>query len=237
MKITELPVGSKVNLSLKVKGRILQFNAKVAIVLADRVLLDPIKREGKTVGFGNYDVQLVYIGSDKDKPIVWLKPKISLVKYRGETFHQIITFNNGQVLNRRDGIRQPVGVSAKAIAKNFTSEITILDISANGISFLSDKPAPHDSQIRISFKDLNYNFNLAVEVCWFSEAENGNQFNYGCKIISKNVKIENYIKEKQAATSTEAAGVVKVTGKSEAGNTPNADNTADNNAPSGDGKA
>lgn len=196
MRINTIEPGGKLSLSVNINGKILQFTTRVAIVLPDSVLVDPITQNGRKIGFTNYNVQVVY-EMQQDKPIIWAKTRVILVKYKGDTFHQIFAEGPGAILNRRDGVRQPVGVKGIATGKDFRQEVMIRDISANGISFYSDKSFPTDGNIRINFTDMNYDFSLAVNICWSSNEENLSRFTYGCRILSKNIRIEAYIHAKQ----------------------------------------
>lgn len=196
MRLNEIETNSKLNLSISVNGKILQFNTKAVVAMGENLLVVPITQNGKTIGFNNYKVQVLYSSQD-NKPLVWQNAKVMLVKYKGETFHQIVAPGPAAILNRRDGFRQPVNVRGVATGRDFQQEVLIRDISANGISFVADRDLPGKGNIRINFRDMDYDFSLAVTVCWATNPENTNRYIYGCQIVSKNIRIEAYIHAKQ----------------------------------------
>ena len=49
MKLTEIPVGGRISLSVKVGGKIIQFAAKVAVVLPDSILVETVKLTDKHI--------------------------------------------------------------------------------------------------------------------------------------------------------------------------------------------
>lgn len=196
MRLNQIAPNSKINLSINVNGKILQFNTKAVLALGDNLLVLPVTQNGKTIGFNNYKVQVLYATED-NKPLVWQNAKVLLVKYKNDTFHQIVAPGPAALLNRRDSVRQPVNVKGMATGRDFQHEVLIRDISANGISFVSDKQLPGKGNIRINFVDLDYEFSLAVTVCWSTNPENTTRYIYGCQIISKNIRIEAYIHAKQ----------------------------------------
>lgn len=196
MRLNQIPPNSRINLSLNVNGKILQFSTKSVHVLGDDLLVLPITQDGKTIGFNNHKVQVLYV-MEENKPLVWQNARVLLVKYKNDTFHQIVAPGPAALLNRRDSARQPVNVKGMATGHEFQQEVLIRDISANGISFISDIQLPDKGNIRINFVDLNYEFSLSVKVCWSTNLENTTRYIYGCQIVSKNIRIEAYIHAKQ----------------------------------------
>lgn len=197
MKLNEVAVGSILNLSLSVNGQIIQFSSRIVLDMTDSVLVEPIMKNNKTIGLDGYNVQVVYAPSNGESPLVWLKTRVKLVKYKGNTYHQIIPEGTGRIFNRRDGERIPVNVKGTASGRDFSHEIVIRDVSNNGLSFICDAQLPSNTSIRIQFKDLDYDFNLSVGICWFTNEQNTSRYIYGCSIFSKNVRMENYIAKKK----------------------------------------
>lgn len=196
MKLNELETGSKLNLALSVDGEILQFTSKIAVILPDSVLVEPILKDDKTIGFENHDVQVIYAAQD-EKPVVWLKTKMLLVKYKDAVYHQIISDAQGQPFNRRADYRMYVGINGKASYAGATHNVMIKNISANGIAFISDFQINTGGTIRIRFKDMGHEFALHASVCWSLNEENSTRYIYGCKITARSKNIEAYISEKQ----------------------------------------
>lgn len=196
MRLNEIAPNSKITLSINVNGKILQFNTKAVLPIGDNLLVAPITKDGKTVGFNNYKVQVVYLAED-NKPLAWQNATVVLVKYKKDVFHQIIAPGPAAFLNRRDSVRQPVNVKGTIIGRDFQCEALIRDISANGISFICDRTIPDDGNIRVHFTDLDYEFSLIATVRWLSNLENTSRYVHGCQIVSKNIRIEAYILAKQ----------------------------------------
>lgn len=196
MRLNEIAPNSKINLSLNVQGQIFQFNTKAVMAIGDNLLVEPIMQDGKTVGFNNHTVQVLY-ANDERTPLVWQNATVQLVKYKRDVFHQITAQGPAAILNRRDGEREPVNVKGLATGTDFHEEVLIQDISPNGISFISEKPLPGSRNIRVNFKDLEYDFNLSVNVCWTMNPKNTTRYIYGCQIVSRNIRIEAYIHAKK----------------------------------------
>ena len=225
MYINEMCGGEPVKLELAVNGAKMQFESTV-VTIGDKkklkalegivknfpyVLVEPITKEDKVIGFPSSGVEYTvsYVDKDSKKAYEWHGAIVKQVSFAdGTKNHIFISEKNVKELNRReryrlwlgcDGILQ-MGLSQKSL------RVIIKDISATGVSFLiEDKQAVDGSMIpkmstiiSLSFSDAETNtkFKLNASVVRIEENEDGRML-FGCRLMQESAAIAKFINTKQ----------------------------------------
>ncbi|MCR4650929.1 MAG: PilZ domain-containing protein [Lachnospiraceae bacterium] len=205
MYLREIPPDTSITLSVGIGVKVLEFNTKVAQVFDTCIYTTPIMQQDKMVGFNTKGLVLSIIvpAEEEGKAFQFMNVKVRNVKTpEGELYHEISTFNEGKVINRRgacrvwlgnDGIAS-IGLGGEPV------DITVKDISTTGISFIcSDKIELKDNTVvHLSFRDpdTGTKFEIGAIVVRKQEMDRGRVL-YGCKLNQESNAISKYINDKQ----------------------------------------
>lgn len=195
MKLKEVLVGSNVEIIFISDDKKLVFESVVTKVVDDTLLIEPIMEEDMTVGFKNHEVTIICITDNK--PYIWTKVKVKLVKYNEQIYHQLITDTDGAHVNRRNSYRMYVGTQGMVNNLNKSYEVIIKDVSAKGCAFITTEKFEIGDNVVVSFTDENENFVIRCAIVRTEEVESSGRYIYGCEMKLNNRKIEKYVNDKQ----------------------------------------
>lgn len=205
MKINEIEVGSNVEIIVSINGNPLIFESVVSEVLEGSILVEPIMENDKTVGFSDYESQVIAKSAD-NKLYIWKGVKVKLVKFNGKIYHQLKADEESIPYNRRRHYRQFVGEEGFATYLARTCPVVVRDVSAKGCSFVSDFDFEIGSEITVKFADDKENYVIHCTVVRREVVEESGKTIYGCEMKFMNSKIERYITNKQRQEMQRRAG-------------------------------
>lgn len=212
MKINGIEVGSNVEVIVSINGNALIFESVVSEVLESSILVEPIMENDKTVGFADYEAQVIAKGTD-NKLFIWKGVKVKLVKFNGRIYHQLKTEEESIPYNRRRHYRQFVGEDGFATYLAKTWPVIVRDVSAKGCSFVSEFDFEIGSEITVSFSDEKEKYTINCTVVRHEVIEENGKNIYGCEMKFMNSKIERYIINKQRQEMQRRSGNYNSTNK------------------------
>jgi len=138
MYINELIPESEVTLTCKVGKDKRGFLTKVVGPYEDKnaILVEAIRYNGVVVNFNIADM-ILESQVDKTKAVMFKVDSITSIRIKNQTYHLITSASDATAVNRRNGIRVPLGVPCKLKFGPKRTEIDcyVHDISSTGISF------------------------------------------------------------------------------------------------------
>lgn len=225
MYISEMCGGQPVKLEVEINGAKMEFETTVVAVedkkqmkalegIAQKfpyVLVEPITKNDKVIGFPPNGVNYVvsYVDKDTKKPYEWHNVLVKQVAFAdGSKYHIFISDKNAKEVNRReryrlwlgcDGILQ-MGLSQKSL------RVIVKDISATGVSFIIENRENIDASlipkrssiVSLSFSDAETNtkFKINASVVRIEEMEDGRTL-YGCRLMQESGAIAKFVNTKQ----------------------------------------
>lgn len=202
MKLIEIPENNNLILELKMNDQKFEFPSKCLYKDKTNVFCEPIRFNGKVLGFKAEDritINLVMIRDGKS-PYVWKGIAVNCVYDEGKTVYKLTATAEGYEMNRREAFRLFVGVSGvcQIGANRKALDVIVKDVSMTGFSFVSNENIDKviNMPVRLVFGDMKYNFSLMGLVVRKVVLEE-TKILYGCKISVENANLEKYINEKQ----------------------------------------
>ncbi|MGN0328075.1 MAG: PilZ domain-containing protein [Lachnospira sp.] len=201
MLLMELEENNKLIIEINFNGNKYEFPSKVLGKENDYILAEPVRINGKVLGFGKdekLEVNLVNIRNDKS-PMVWKRVSIATVLNKGSTQYKIMCATEGYELNRREAFRLFLGINGVAqIGINKKAvDVIVKDVSETGFSFVSSEDMEADGlPVRLVFADMQYKFSL-MGIIVRKVVLDENKLLYGCRISVENASLPKYINEKQ----------------------------------------
>lgn len=202
MKISEIKVETEVELLVSGEKGGRNFESIVKQVLGDRILIEAIENDGMTVGFEKLRVDFLY--KSEGKVYRWDEVEVVLVKYKDEVYHMVRTENPiGVQFNRRGAYRVFVGTYMNAIIKIIGDqrkqvEIMIKDISATGLSFVSEFEIDDTLPVIIRLEDEGYKYDLTGKLVRRNFQDNLGKYVYGMMFTAGHKNLSPYIMKKQS---------------------------------------
>lgn len=197
MNVKELVLGHSVELEINVSHNSKTFVSNVALLHESMVFLEPIRHEGKLVGFpANYSVNLLY--PDQERAFVWKNISVKAVTYKGSVYHAIELIGDAEIINRRAAYRvyigeqMPVTFFSNAGLKSF--DALIRDISETGFSFFSNDSFDIGRTVRLNlpFSSAEH-IKLSSQIVRKQSSEERNDMLYGCRFSEKNRYLSSYL--------------------------------------------
>lgn len=196
MKINETEMGRNVHIEVVIDGKKLEFDSVIQAIVDETILIDPITKDEKTVGFKNHEALVIYVTSD-NKPFAFSGATLTLVKYQGQVFHQITAAGPGSPYNRRKSYRQHVGLEGSINDLSGSKQVVVKDVSAHGCSFVTSEELEVGNNIALTFMDGDKTFVIRSTIVRQFEVQGTGKYVYGCECKMANHKIEKYVTEKQ----------------------------------------
>lgn len=183
------------------KGQSLDFPTVVSTVENDHILAEPVRIDGKIVGFAGDGVRLDLIFIRQDKPpFIWKNIRCLTVMSGGAVRYQIIAFSEGYEMNRREAFRLFLGINGivQMGLNRKAMEVIVKDVSETGFSFVSTEDIEQviNMPARLVFMDLNRNYSL-MGLIVRKVIIGPNKILYGCHLTVRNQELNRYITEKQ----------------------------------------
>ena len=200
MLITDLEKGNTATLFIYAEGKTKYFETKIVEIAPDFVLTEPILFNGKTVGFkeGCF-VDFQYVSNHN--VYAWISVNVTLVRWKGQIFHKINLFGEGQPLNRRRTFRLYIGeemslttFTAEGSQKN---QVLVKDISETGIGFFSKEDWHISQLVRLNIPIQSGLLPVAAKIVRKIYDEKQNRYLYGCLITEQNKYLPRYIAKRQ----------------------------------------
>lgn len=204
MKINEIKQGGKVTITA-IKGlQAMQFESKAVFGNEMGLFIEPIRYEGQLVSFdvSIYVMIEAVIVDVNDIPYRWKSVKIKTVEYNKEKYHLIISDDDVERMNRRNGYRLYLGIPgvAQLGANREAVDVIIKDISESGIGIVCEKDVEIVGKeiVHVNFRESKSgsNFNLnAVAVRKMTLPDE--RIIYGCKLLGESDKLRKFIMQRQ----------------------------------------
>jgi hypothetical protein len=144
----------------------------------------------------------VVIVNVNDIPYRWKSVKIKTVEYNKEKYHLIISDDDVERMNRRNGYRLYLGIPgvAQLGANRAAVDVIIKDISESGIGIVCEKDVEIVGKeiVHVNFRESKSgsNFNLnAVDVRKMTLPDE--RIIYGCKLLGESDKLRKFIMQRQ----------------------------------------
>lgn len=200
MFITDLEKGHTATLFIYLQGKTTYLETKIVEIAPDFVLTEPILHNGMTVGFRDgcfVDFQYVF----QNQVYAWISVNITLVRWKGEIFHKINLFGEGQPLNRRNSFRLYLG--EEMTLTTFTAEgsqknkVLVKDISEMGIGFFSKEDWHLSQLVRLNIPIQSGSLPISAKIVRKLYDEQRDRYLYGCRITEANKYLPRYIAKRQ----------------------------------------
>lgn len=209
MKITELPIGSRVIVRSSMGIDFLDFETEIMMSSREEnaVYLQPIKEENRPLDFSSGRIvnTVSVVSEDDDKAYVYRDLTIEYVqdeKNEDLRFHRICSKEDVEPVNRRKYFRMYLGEDGvmQVGPHRYPIDVVVKDISVSGIAVVCSADAVLDlgSRARITFTDneVGQDFHIRGSVVRKNEVD-PTTIVLGCKFPYESDAIGKYIAMKQ----------------------------------------
>lgn len=213
MQIKEMILGRKLEILVDREGYTYRLVSKVEGTAEGSVAVSAIVAKGRMFHFEETDdVTIIYRG--EERMWKWDHVKPGLARLEGETVHTFSSKEQGQVYNRRESFRVPIGESLlmyrvefekteengeeKVIEKTFPFEGLLADLSVNGAGLYTDEDMEKDVVIGFDMPT-----HLGIMSCRGKIVRKTDVYDkpfrnfYGCEFIKVRKELERYLFERQ----------------------------------------
>ncbi len=216
MTISDFTKGQQVKLDIRANNVKGSFDATVALIHKNILLLEPIIVEGKLVGFPQeYSAELTVIV--KDICYVWSNIQIQAVSFKGRHFHAIELFGDAEVRNRRNNFRVPIGEIMNVVY--FTESgpkphhAMIKDISETGFAFISKEEFDTGRMVRLNVLLPDKTpLALSAKIVRSQPMQRDKDTLYGCRFSDKNPKLAGFLMQLQRDKQKKKIGLGSFSG-------------------------
>lgn len=205
MKLSELKKGDKITIRCKQRDMIADVSATIADIRGELIFLELVRHDGQVLDFSSPNVDLIVIYEDGlDMPKAWTRCKIQRKVVEGRQYHVLASPNPSVRINRRRVSRVELGLPGSLDTSTVEMEITIQNISANGIGFVAPQKIEKQDHrhLRITFTDAaadedeeDVELRLEARVAWSRELKEGGFF-YGCRLTHAEENLGYYVARK-----------------------------------------
>jgi c-di-GMP-binding flagellar brake protein YcgR len=207
--ISEIPIGSKVELEVRYSGRTLSFDSDVKLIINNTILITPIVFNDQTVGF-NDNCRINLIVKVDGKVYLWNNVTVKLVRYDGAIYHKVDAEGKGVPYNRREAYRMYIGEDMPLYVNTANGplalSVLVKDLSETGVAFITKEELDIDRIVRLKIKDKNLILNMSAVIVRKEFLPHLDSFLYGCKFNERNNKLGNYIARKQGEALRKRTG-------------------------------
>lgn len=210
MKITDIPIGSKVILDIEDKGIMTSLRSKVY----DRsdmgiLIFKPFDLIGESPDYAKCDsihLRLLRYGEVNK----WSIEESEAFKDEEEG-HDLVRLTSNlasKVENKRGAFRVSTELTLVATDYRMGREypITSIDISQTGFSFRCDVKLDIGCNLGVAFNDGDTSFDIRVKIARIVNDTDG--VKYGCVIIQSNHELRKYITNKQLSEIRKSKGII-----------------------------
>ncbi|MCR5792735.1 MAG: PilZ domain-containing protein [Lachnospiraceae bacterium] len=203
MEFQDFRVDDTIELEIKFKSDTMSINTTVAEIWEDYMLIPPIMKDGKIVGFNDEgcSVNLVVNDPDAKRTLVWKSIDIRPVRLKGTVYHALQFSGSASPYNRRKSFRLYIGeeMQIKVRKDNVIQHIDVLvkDISEGGVGFLCSDEFNISKTLTLRLQDKNFSLDLPAKIVRREASQRGNTFLYGAAFQSPNKLLNKWIAKKQ----------------------------------------
>lgn len=213
MQIKEMVLGRKLEILVDREGYTYRLVSKVEGTTEGSVAVSAIVAKGRMFHFEETDdVTIVYRGGERMWK--WDHVKTGVARLDGETVHTFSSKEQGQIYNRRESFRVPIGENllmyrveiekteedgeVKEIEKTFPFEGLLADLSVNGAGFFTDEELKVDMLIGFDMPT-----HLGIMSCRGKIVRRADVYDkpfrnfYGCEFTKSRRELERYLFERQ----------------------------------------
>lgn len=197
MNINDFEPGQVVQLDIKMDSIKGNFNATVAMLYKNLLLLEPIFVNRKLIGFPKEcSVNLTYTLSDVY--FVWQDIDIKTIIYQNHYYHAATLYGDAEPINRRNNYRVYIGEDMQVTyftdegPKNITA--LIKDISETGFAFISKEHFTTERTVRINIPQPDRTvIHLSAKIVRTIPMEDDGRTLYGCQFLEKSPHLNQYL--------------------------------------------
>lgn len=205
MVFSELGPGTTIRLIINIEGTQFEFETTVVQKHKKKILLVPIRKNGKILNVHGegVNVDVMYIRED-EKPMFWENTNMECVRHKGQIYYAVMADLEGKEYNRRGEYRLFVGEEHHArIGHGGPERIVLLkDISNSGFAFIYPEDLDDSDG---AFVYMTYPAQLGddtIELPLFGKVVRkmtlaDGRILYGCVLMKKNEMIGHFINQKQ----------------------------------------
>ncbi|MCR4694270.1 MAG: PilZ domain-containing protein [Pseudobutyrivibrio sp.] len=208
MKLEQLKAGQDVVLEVLIGGSSFEIKSKVVGTnLGTGALINPYIYNGQVVDFAksspkSMSFSLHCIDPITDGRVVWKNVSVEVVNFRGKDYYAIDVKSFGSIAassERRTDSRVDVvrpGTLTMGKNKEIHFNVSVLDISDSGISFVANKTALSvGDEVEIGFSDATKTaeFDLFLNVKIVRAEAMGSEILYAAKILKKDQQLLVYL--------------------------------------------
>lgn len=213
MQIKEMILGRKLEIIVEREGYTYRLVSKVEGTTEVSVAVSAIVAKGRMFHFEETDdVTIIYRGAERMWK--WDHVKTGLARLDGETVHTFSSREPGQIYNRRESFRVPIGESllmyrvkyekivedgeVKETEMTFPFEGLLADLSVNGAGLYTNEDMERDTIIGFDMPT-----HLGIMSCRGKIVRSADVFDkpfrnfYGCEFIKVRKELERYLFERQ----------------------------------------
>ncbi len=210
MLIKEMVLGRKLEVLVDREGYNYRLVSKIEGTTDGTVAVSAIVAKGRTFHFEEGDdVTIVYRG--EERMWKWEHVKPGLARLEGETVHTFSSREKGQVYNRRDSFRVPIGENLLMYRifsrKNEDGETEeklkpfeglLVDLSASGAGLYTDEEMEIDAMMGFDMPT-----NMGIMTCRGKIVRRADVYDkpfrnfYGCEFTKVRKELERYLFERQ----------------------------------------
>lgn len=201
MKLSEVKIGTEVDLEVKsAKGEWL-FQSTVRQEFKGALLMDPVIYEDKVLNLAAEGIAVNVVVKDEDIPIQFNNCAVKNIRLKDQSFLVAACSQEGKRVNRRNAFRIFVGERGivELVGKNRRLEAVVRDLSMTGFSFVVDVNEWEDDTtlVWLNFTGrYDEKMRMQGSVIRKSEGEGGRLI-VGCQIIKCANDLAFYISYKQ----------------------------------------
>ncbi|MCQ2506351.1 MAG: PilZ domain-containing protein [Lachnospiraceae bacterium] len=200
MQIEDIQKGHNVEIEASNGSMKMNFQTEVVNIIQDAVLVMPIMKEEKPVGFPE-NLMVSFYYAEGGKLQVWKDIRIKPVKYENNIYHLCKLSGTSESVNRRGAFRVYVGEEMDLTY--FTSEgpksfkALIKDISETGFAFVSEEEFDLTRVVRCSIAlGKGKYIPITASIVRKVELENESTL-YGCRFNDKNQYLSTWLMKYQ----------------------------------------
>lgn len=205
MDLIDVPEGTEIGIDVTYNGASLRKVTTIAVSRNNILLCDPILDNDNNqldLGLSQNRCNVRVVLDDKGA-MVFTGVVIRTCVWQGDDYIVLANARLAPKTNRRDAYRQYLGLRGNSTLFETTKykEANIRDISVTGIAFISfDKERYNiDDKVDIQFfdKTINKEISLCVQIVRLNDLDDERVL-YGCKILTTDCNLGNYIAIKQS---------------------------------------
>lgn len=210
MNLEDLEIGHSIELEVSSNNKKTAMTSTIEQKLESSVLLNPIRSDGKLVGFPPHCmVDILY--SDREHAYCWRNVTVKAIVYKGSAYHSIELSGDAEIINRRAayrvymGERMTITTFTNEGPKNF--EVLVKDISETGFAFFSTEALDVGRVVRLNMPMNEDGYlKLSSQIVRKQPCEERSDIIYGCRFAERNRLLSGYLMSLQQSRQKNKMG-------------------------------